>query len=114
MGRPLPVKEGKEVKKPTAKAPKIQRLVTPTMLQRKRHRLALKRRQWEKNRQSTAEYAKILAHRQKERRKPRSCAGRGQPRTARAEPQSRPLKKKTDPSSVSPSFCVLLGRKYIC
>merc|ERR1719400_190015 len=27
--RPLPVKEGKEVKKPTAKAPKIQRLVTP-------------------------------------------------------------------------------------
>merc|ERR1711974_354486 len=34
--RPLPVKEGKEVKKPTAKAPKIQRLVTPTMLQRKR------------------------------------------------------------------------------
>ena len=31
--RPLPVKEGKEVKKPTAKAPKIQRLVTPTMLQ---------------------------------------------------------------------------------
>merc|ERR1712241_517486 len=64
--RPLPVKEGKEVKKPTAKAPKIQRLVTPTMLQRKRHRLALKRRQWEKNRQSTAEYAKILAQRQKE------------------------------------------------
>merc|ERR1712026_96112 len=51
--RPLPVKEGKEVKKPTAKAPKI-------------HRLALKRRQWEKNRQSTAEYAKILAQRQKE------------------------------------------------
>jgi len=64
--RPLPVKEGKECKKPTAKAPKIQRLVTPTMLQRKRHRLALKRRQWEKNRQSTAEYAKILAQRQKE------------------------------------------------
>merc|ERR1712061_358037 len=62
--RPLPVKEGKEVKKPTAKAPKIQRLVTPSMLQR--HRLALKRRQWEKNRQSTAEYAKILAQRQKE------------------------------------------------
>merc|ERR1712154_17729 len=47
--RPLPAKEGK-----------------PTTLQRKRHRLALKRRQWEKNRQTTAEYAKILAQRQKE------------------------------------------------
>merc|ERR1719411_2250267 len=61
--RPLPTKEGKPT---TLKAPKIQRLVTPTMLQRKRHRLALKRRQWEKNRQTTAEYAKILAQRQKE------------------------------------------------
>merc|ERR1711879_777631 len=61
--RPLPAKEGK---KPTAKAPKVQRLVTPIMLQRKRHRLALKRRRAEKNRQATAEYAKILAQRQKE------------------------------------------------
>ena len=48
------------------KAPKVQRLVTPIMLQRKRHRLALKRRRAEKNRQATAEYAKILAQRQKE------------------------------------------------
>ena len=47
-------------------APKIQRLVTPVMLQRKRHRIALKRRRSEKNRQATAEYAKILAQRQKE------------------------------------------------
>jgi len=61
--RPLPAKEGKPT---TTKAPKIQRLVTPTMLQRKRHRQALKRRKQEKNRQSTAEYAKILAQRQKE------------------------------------------------
>merc|ERR1712036_130046 len=61
--RPLPVKEGK---KPQFKAPKIQRLVTPIMLQRKRHRLALKRKRAEKNRQAAAEYAKILAQRQKE------------------------------------------------
>merc|ERR1712107_864374 len=33
--RPLPVKDGK---KPQFKAPKVQRLVTPIMLQRKRHR----------------------------------------------------------------------------
>merc|ERR1711934_633233 len=61
--RPLPAKEGKPN---TLKGPKIQRLVTPTMLQRKRHRLALKRRRCEKNRQAAAEYAKILAQRQKE------------------------------------------------
>ena len=61
--RPLPLKEGKKQK---YAAPKVQRLVTPIMLQRKRHRLALKRRRAEKNRQATAEYAKILAQRQKE------------------------------------------------
>merc|ERR1712226_931209 len=59
-------KEGKEQKKPQFKAPKVQRLVTPIMLQRKRHRIAIKRRRAEKNRQAAAEYAKILAQRQKE------------------------------------------------
>merc|ERR1711994_1153880 len=61
--RPLPLKEGK---KQRFAAPKVQRLVTPIMLQRKRHRVALKRRRAEKNRQATAKYAKILAQRQKE------------------------------------------------
>lgn len=61
--RPLPAKEGKE---PRCKAPKVQRLVTPIMLQRRRHRLALKRRRTERNRQAAADYAKILAVRQKE------------------------------------------------
>merc|ERR1712020_469569 len=66
--RPLPVKEGKKAQ---FKAPKIQRLVTPIMLQRKRHRLALKRKRAEKNRQAAAEYAKILAQRQKEAKEAR-------------------------------------------
>jgi len=61
--RPLPQKEGK---KQRFKAPKIQRLVTPQVLQRKRHRQAVKRRRSELNRQAAAEYAKILAQRQKE------------------------------------------------
>merc|ERR1712053_67547 len=65
--RPLPLKEGK---KQRFKAPKVQRLVTPVMLQRKRHRLALKRR-GEKNRLAVAEYAKILAQRQKEAKEAR-------------------------------------------
>ena len=55
--RPLPLKEGK---KQRFKAPKVQRLVTPVMLQRKRHRLALKRRRGEKNRLAVAEYAKVI------------------------------------------------------
>ena len=54
--RPLPLKEGKKQK---FAAPKVQRLVTPVMLQRKRHRLALKRRRGEKNRLAAAEYAKV-------------------------------------------------------
>nr|ALS04583.1 40S ribosomal protein S6 [Pseudodiaptomus poplesia] len=62
--RPLPLKEGKT--KQRYKAPKIQRLVTPVVLQRKRHKVALKRRRAEKNRLAAAEYSKILAQRQKE------------------------------------------------
>jgi small subunit ribosomal protein S6e len=63
--RELPKKEGK---KPQTKAPKIQRLVTPITLQRKRRRLALKRERSEKNKVEAAEYAKLLAQRQKEKR----------------------------------------------
>jgi small subunit ribosomal protein S6e len=61
--RPLVAKEGK---KATTKAPKIQRLVTPLVLQRKRHRLAMKRRRATKKREEAAEYQKLLAQRLKE------------------------------------------------
>jgi len=66
--RPLPQKEGKEGKKQRFKAPKIQRLITPVMLQRKRHRVALKRRRTEKRKTEASDYAKLLAQRQKERK----------------------------------------------
>merc|ERR1712008_426558 len=45
--RPL---TGKEGKKPKTKAPKIQRLITPVVLQRKRNKLALKRLRLRKTR----------------------------------------------------------------
>jgi len=61
--RPLPEKEGK---KQRFKAPKIQRLITPVTLQRKRHKVALKRRRAEKAKSEAADYAKLLASRQKE------------------------------------------------
>eukprot|EP00004_Rigifila_ramosa_P024093 TRINITY_DN68_c0_g1_i1.p2 TRINITY_DN68_c0_g1~~TRINITY_DN68_c0_g1_i1.p2 ORF type:complete len:269 (+),score=80.88 TRINITY_DN68_c0_g1_i1:46-807(+) len=55
-------------KKATSKAPKIQRLVTPVTLQRKRHRLALKKQRAEKNKTEAAAYAKLLANRASELR----------------------------------------------
>merc|ERR1712173_281788 len=61
--RPLAGKEGKN---PTTKAPKIQRLVTPLQLQRKRHRVALKKKRSAKKRDDAADYAKLLAQRMKE------------------------------------------------
>lgn len=61
--RPLAPKEGK---KPKSKAPKIQRLITPTRLQRKRHELAVKKMRAVKRREDAADYAKLLAQRMKE------------------------------------------------
>lgn len=53
----------KEGKKPYTKAPKIQRLVTPQRLQRKRHRLAVKRKNTERQKENAAEYAALLSKR---------------------------------------------------
>ncbi|CAD7672533.1 unnamed protein product [Nyctereutes procyonoides] len=50
----------KEGKKPRTKAPKIQRLVTPYVLQHKRWHIALKKQHTEKNKEEAAEYAKLL------------------------------------------------------
>ena len=47
----------KEDKKPRTKAPKIQRLVTPRILQHKCRRIALKKQRTKKNKEEAAEYA---------------------------------------------------------
>ncbi|KAK2731781.1 40S ribosomal protein S6 [Myotisia sp. PD_48] len=52
-----------EGKKEYTKAPKIQRLITPQRLQRKRHRIALKRRRAESAKEQANDYAKLLAAR---------------------------------------------------
>jgi small subunit ribosomal protein S6e len=67
--REIPAK--KEGQKKRSKAPKIQRLVTPLTLQRKRHRLALKKQRATKNKTEAAEYAKLIAQRKKETREKR-------------------------------------------
>ncbi|KAI9202612.1 ribosomal protein S6e-domain-containing protein [Polychytrium aggregatum] len=61
----------KEGKPATSKAPKIQRLVTPVTLQRKRSRVAAKKRQAEAVKEQAADYAKILAQRIKEKKEKR-------------------------------------------
>merc|ERR1719471_2599665 len=71
---PKPLKEGKTQK---YKAPKIQRLITPAILQRRRHLVAIKRRRQEKSRLAAAEYSKILAQRQKEQKEQKELKRKG-------------------------------------
>ena len=61
--RPLAEKDGKRAR---TKAPKIQRLITPARLQRKRHEKAVRRKRIAKRKDDAAEYAKLLAQRAKE------------------------------------------------
>jgi len=67
--RDIPAKEGK--KKGTTKSAKIQRLVTPLTLQRKRRRLALKKRWSTKSKKDAEDYKNLLQQRQKESREKR-------------------------------------------
>lgn len=73
--REIAVKEGaKEGTKPRSKAPKIQRLVTPVVLQRKRRRLAVKMASIAASRQAAAEYERLLAKRNEEARESRKTS----------------------------------------
>jgi len=96
--RPLKEKEGKPIR---TKAPKIQRLITPRRLQRKRFRVALKKKRAEKSKTEAADYAKLLALRAKEEKerkeeakRRRSSASRGSGGTPSVS-ESAPPKKKT-------------------
>jgi len=61
----------KDGKKPVFKAPKIQRLVTPQRLQRKRHLISVKRQRYEKTKKEAETYNELLAKRHKEAREAR-------------------------------------------
>jgi len=58
----------KEGAKPYTKAPKIQRLVTPQRLQRRRHLRSLQKRKTESQKEQIAEYKTILAKRVDEKK----------------------------------------------
>jgi len=83
--REIPAKA--EGKKPSSKAPKIQRLVTPISLQRKRHRMSVKKARQTKAKTEAAGYQKLLALRQKESREKRQekLSQRKSQRSSRAE-----------------------------
>jgi len=61
----------KDGKKPVTKAPKIQRLVTPVRLQRKRHWIKVNRQRYEATRKSASEFNELLTKRAKEQREAR-------------------------------------------
>jgi len=63
--REIPSK--KEGKKARTKAPKIQRLITPVVLQRRKRLQTLKQRQARKTKQQAASYMKLLAKRREAR-----------------------------------------------
>jgi small subunit ribosomal protein S6e len=83
--REIPAKS--EDKKPSSKAPKIQRLVTPISLQRKRHRMALKKNRQIKAKTEAADYQKMLSVRMKEMREKRQekLSQRKSQRSSKAE-----------------------------
>lgn len=56
----------KEGKKAKSVAPRVQRLVTPVTLQRKRQRIADKRRRYETAQKAEAEYRKLISQRAKD------------------------------------------------
>merc|ERR1712216_505777 len=99
--RELPAKEGKKTK---SKAPKIQRLVTPVVLQRKRARTALKKSRGEKSKAEAAEFQKVLAMRAKERAEKRreQSSKRAEAKPAATKTAAAPV-KKVAPAAAAPA-----------
>jgi len=92
LRRPVTAKEGKKAR---TKAPKIQRLVTPMVLQRRRRRLAFKRRRAVKAREDAAEYAKLLAQRAKEKQAEKIARRRSSAsRSSQTDEKKPPVKDK--------------------
>ncbi|KAG5881930.1 hypothetical protein JTB14_034288 [Gonioctena quinquepunctata] len=102
--RPLEPKEGKT--KVRTKAPKIQRLITPVVLQRKRHRLALKKKRCLKRKEQEDSYAKLLAQRKKESKARRELIKRRRSASMRDSKSS----SHSGPKKSKPIFSVTNGK----
>jgi small subunit ribosomal protein S6e len=106
------VVKGKNGKKDTVKSPRIQRLVTPRMLQHKRRRIALKRRRTAASQAAKTEYNKIATQLRKERRqvalsKKKSSKKDEAPKTTAAAPAktaaAAPAKKEAAKKDTKPA-----------
>jgi len=87
-------------KKPYFKAPKIQRLITPQRLQRKRHFVAVRRHRYEASKKAAEEYNVLLTKRfkeAKEKRQVRLTAARSAS-TKVSEKKETPAPAKTTPA----------------
>jgi len=110
----------KDGKKPVTKAPKIQRLITPDRLQRKRRLRAVKRQRWERSTALAKEYNEKLVKfykdaaekdrlqkkrsmSRKESTKPAAAAPTTAPAAAVAKPAAAPAAKPAAKPSAKPS-----------
>jgi len=93
--REITPKEGKTRKGKKTKAPKIQRLVTPRTIQRRRHERSIKKKRAEASRGEAAEFAKLLVQRNKERREKRKET------VSKRRSQRESLKKDDKPTSTT-------------
>eukprot|EP01121_Diplochlamys_sp_Union-15-3_P011939 TRINITY_DN350_c0_g1_i1.p1 TRINITY_DN350_c0_g1~~TRINITY_DN350_c0_g1_i1.p1 ORF type:complete len:249 (+),score=61.20 TRINITY_DN350_c0_g1_i1:138-884(+) len=75
----------KEGKKSKFKAPKIQRLITPLVLQRRKRLDTLKKRRYLKSKQEAADYAKLVAQLGKDKREALLSKKRSQKRPSKKE-----------------------------
>jgi len=103
--KPKEAKEGEpapKVKKPYTKAPKIQRLVTPQRLQRKRHEAHVKKARWEKSRKQAEEYNKVVSQRLKDQREARAAKAQKKRSLSRAHSQTAEKKGTADKTKEAP------------
>lgn len=91
--------KGKDGKKDTIKSPKIQRLVTPTVLQHKRRRIALKKRRTAAAQSAKAEYNKLVTQLRKERRQ----AALSKKRSSKKSEQKTAAPATTAPKEAKPA-----------
>jgi len=94
----------KDGKKPVTKAPKIQRLITPQRLQRKRHLRAVKRERWERSVAIAKEYNEKMAKFYKDAaEKDRLQKKRSMSRKESAKPTTTPAPAAAAPVVAKPS-----------
>jgi len=97
-------KIAKEGQKAYYKAPKIQRLITPQRLQRKRHERHIKKERYESAKKSAEEYNALLAARYKEAKDKRAAALQKRRSASQRKSETKPKDDKKDaPKAAAPA-----------